>query len=135
LPTANARKPITGSKDADSRLVYFKIKKQRICPLNFLSSPDDVIQKTHDLPQLCRPPKKRSNPKLPSVFLIDMTKTFRIFRGFVKLCTAIGWRVLAGYVPAKKPRKVSPIIPEGMNWALSFLALTPCHVCLKAFYA
>jgi len=65
LPTANARKPITGSKDADSRLVYFKIKKQRICPLNFLSSPDDVIQKTHDLPQLCRPPKNDQTQNFP----------------------------------------------------------------------
>jgi len=62
---------------------------------------DDVIQKNLDLPQLCRHRKKMFKPKTFQFFLTTNYKGFRIFRWFEQLSTFIGWRVMAGYVPAK----------------------------------
>jgi len=65
------------SKDTDFRLVFYK-KKQRNCPLNFFSCPNDIMQKTLDLSQLCRTPKKCSDARLSN--LKKMKQTVQDFR-------------------------------------------------------
>jgi len=57
-------------------------------PLEFFSGTNDVIQETLELLQLCRHPKKSSNPK-PSQFLSKL-QDFARFRGFEQLSSSIG---------------------------------------------
>ena len=87
------------SKDTDFRLVFYK-KKQRNCPLNFFSCPNDIMQKTLDLSQLCRPIQNSSNPKIPNLKNRN-SKAFHIFTGFEQLSSSIGCRIMADRVLAQ----------------------------------
>ena len=70
--TTNTRRPVKGSKVADCRLVFSK-KETKNCLLGLGARTRWCHPKKLNLPQLCRPPKKSSNPK-PSSFLIDATR-------------------------------------------------------------
>jgi len=99
LPTIYAR-PIKALTTRIFRIVYFKEKNKEIATSIFLLGHDDVIQKTLDPPQLCRPTKKVQIQTFP-IFFNRNYKTFRILRGFEEISTSVGWRVMAGYVLAK----------------------------------
>jgi len=78
--------------------LYFFKRKIKNLPQEFFAGPVDVIRKTLYLPLLCRPPQMVQTQYFP--FLSISTRPFASLE-FEHTSTSIGWRVMAGFMPAE----------------------------------